>query len=153
LHAQLEDELQRTSTKVMYGRDPDELESEFTSMRLTTQLTGAAFDAARTTLALDPQPCLRIYSVTPTSHHSPLKVGEWVTFFIDEEPGLLNMRISRRLGHRPDLGKGVFKTIAEALVVEVVAFDQVAGLVAVAPTSEKSAEYLQPLVEALEDDG
>lgn len=153
LHAQLEDELQRTSTKVMYGRDPDELESEFTSMRLTTQLTGAAFDAARTTLALEPQPYLRIYGVTPTSHNSRLKVGEWVTFFIDEEPGLLNMRISRRLGHRPDLGKGVFKTIAEALVVEVVAFDQVAGLVAVAPTSEKSAEYLQPLVEALEDDG
>jgi len=153
LHAELEDEIDRNEAKVTYGRDPDELESEYRSIRLTHQLAGYDLDAAMTALALTPEPLLRIYGVTPTSNNSRLKVGDWVTFFVDSSPGLLNLKASRRLGNRPDLGNAVFKTLAEVLAAKIVAFDRVTGLVAVASTGDWATTHLQPIVEALEVEG
>lgn len=131
LHAQLDEQAENLASKIEYGRDPDELEAEYASVRLIDLLAGAARTAALNTYGLS-DASLRVYRVTPTSCNSKLKVGDGVTFFEDAAPGLLNRRACHVLGGVDDqLDRMQFSSVADVLAASIVEFDRVAGVVVV----------------------
>lgn len=148
LHAKLEQQIEATSNKVGYGCDADELEAGYRSIRLTQRLTGAQEAEALAAYSLTDEDDLRVYAVTETSCNSKLKTGDAATFFFDDEPGVLNQRVSKYLsGSHDDLGYRKYIAMAAGLQVDIRHFDRVGGRVVVAPG------YFAAVTQALIDDG
>lgn len=148
LHAKLEQHIEATSNKVGYGCDADELEAGYRSIRLSERLTGAQEADALTAYQLTDEDDLRVYAVTETSCNSKLKTGDTATFFFDDEPGVLNQRVSKYLsGSHDDLGYRKYIAMAAGLQVDIRHFDRVGARVVVAPG------YFAAVTQALIDDG
>ena len=148
LHAKLEEQTDATSNKVGYGRDADELEAEYRSIRLTRRLKGEEWMQAMDSFGLPRDTAVRVYAVTETSCNSKLKSGDGITFFIDSTPGLLNQKAFKFLvGEHEQLGHHRYISMAKALSGEIEHFDRVQGLVAV------RLGYYSAVAEALMADG
>ncbi len=132
LHTLLEEQTEIMSSKASYGRDPDELEAEYVSIRLTNRLKGQALNDALTRFNRTQEADLRVYEVTVTSRNSKLKIGDQVTYFVDARPGLLNRKASQELGSSgASLGHRQYTSVASALQATIVEFDRVNGIVVV----------------------
>ena len=149
LHAKLEQQIEATSNKVGYGCDADELEAGYRSIRLTERLTGAAETEALLAYGLAQETDLRVYAVTETSCNSKLKTGDTVSFFVDDEPGMLNQKVNKHLvGEHEDLAQKRYVSMAAGLQARMRHFDRVGGRVVVGPDG-----YYGAVTEALLDDG
>lgn len=132
LHARLDEQTQITERKILWGRDPDELEAEYVSIRLTKHLVGDARLEVLAALELPDEPTLRVDEVSESSRNSKLKEVDGVALFLDQQPGLLNQKVRRlkNVSLPPNTPPWQWNSyVGKALACTIERFDRIHGYI------------------------